>query len=97
MSRRTPGRKGKLTVSVDASALDNQMRVFRSVANMLMVALMVSGGIIGTAIASSSLQDSDSWMARYAELAFFGSLGLATALVVLHTFRFFRRGPDDRR
>ena len=90
-------KKGKLTVSVDTSSLDNQMRVFRSVANMLMVALMVSGGIIGTAIASSSLQDSDSWMARYAELAFFGSLGLATVLVVLHTFRFFRRGPDDRR
>lgn len=90
-------KKGKLTVSVDTSSLDNQMRVFRSIANMLMVALMVSGGIIGTAIAASSLQGSSSWMARYAELAFFGSLALATVLVILYTFRFFRRGPDDRR
>jgi len=89
-------KKGKLTVSVDTSSLDNQMKEVRSIASMLMIALLVSGGIIGSAIAASALEGSASSMARYAQLAFFASLALGVVLVVIYTFRLLRRGPDDR-
>ena len=87
-------KKGKLTVSVDTSSLDSQMGQFRQIAAMMMIALLVAGGIIGSAIAASALQGTGSRMEQYAEVAFFASLGLGVVLVVLYTVRLFRGGPD---
>jgi hypothetical protein len=89
-------KKGKLTVSVDTSSLDTQMSELRSIASMMVVALLVAGGIIGSAIAASSLQGTGSKMEEYSQVAFFASLALGAVLVVMYTVRLFRRGPKDR-
>ncbi len=90
-------KKGKLTVSVDTSSLDSQMGQFREIASMMMIALLVAGGIIGSAIAASALAGSGSRMEEYAQWGFFGSLFLGAGLVVIYTVRLFRGGGDRRR
>jgi hypothetical protein len=89
-------KKGKLTVTVDTSSLDSQMGQFRQIASMMMIALLVAGGIIGSAIAASALEGSGSRMEEYAQWGFFGSLILGAVLVVIYTVRLFRGGGDDR-
>ena len=90
-------KKGKLTLAVDTSSLDRQMEEIRSIASMVMIALLLAGGIIGSAIAASALAGSGSEMERYAQFGFFGSLVLAAVLLVVYSVRLFRRGPDGRR
>jgi ubiquinone biosynthesis protein len=84
-------KKGRITVTVDTSSLNEQMGLLRRIASMLVVALLVAGGIIGSAIAASALKGSGSAMEKYAQWGFFGSLILGAALVVLFTIRAFRR------
>lgn len=83
-------KKGKFTVALDTSALDAQLGQFRDIATMLVVALLVSGSVIGSAIAATALRGSGSRMEQYAEWAFFGSLILGTVLLVIYTLRLFR-------
>jgi ubiquinone biosynthesis protein len=90
-------KKGKVTVSVDTSQLSTQMEQLRSVASMLMVALLVAGGIIGSAIAASALAGTGTAVERYAQWAFFGSLFLGAALVIIFTIRMFRADRSGRR
>jgi ubiquinone biosynthesis protein len=87
-------KKGKLTVSVDTSSLDSQMAAARGIAVMFTVAMLISGGIIGSAIAASALRGTGTAMERYAVWAFFGSLFLGFALLVIYTVQLFR---GDRR
>ncbi len=87
-------KKGKLTVYLDTSSLDRQMSAARQIATMMMIALLVAGGIIGSAIAATAVSGSGSAMERYAQAAFFGSLGLGATLLVIYTVRLFR---NDRR
>ncbi|HEX6888720.1 MAG TPA: AarF/ABC1/UbiB kinase family protein [Candidatus Nanopelagicales bacterium] len=87
-------KKGKLTVSVDTSSLDSQMAALRGIAVMFTVAMLIAGGIIGSAIAASALRGTDSVLARYATWAFFGSLALGFVLLVIYTVQLFR---GDRR
>jgi ubiquinone biosynthesis protein len=90
-------KKGKLTVSVDTSALDSQVEGLRAIAAMVMIALLVAGGIIGSAIAATALAGTGSAMERYAQWAFFGTLGLGAVLVVIYTVRLFRGERSGRR
>ncbi len=83
-------KKGKLTVHIDTSSLDNQMQAARAIAAMMMVALLVAGGIIGSAIAATALRGSGSKMELYAQWGFFGSLILGATLLVIFTVRIFR-------
>ncbi len=89
-------KKGKLTVSVDTSSLDSQMDDIRSIASMMMIALLVSGGIIGSAIAATALAGTGSAMETYSQWGFFGSLALGAVLLVIYTVRLFR-GDRSRR
>jgi ubiquinone biosynthesis protein len=89
-------KKGKVTVAVDTSSLDAQMQEARSIISMVMIALLVAGGIIGSAIAASSLQGSGSRMEQYSEWGFFASLALGAVLVVTYTVRLLRGGPGHR-
>jgi ubiquinone biosynthesis protein len=89
-------KKGKLTVTVDTTSLNEQMGLLRTIAAMLVVALLVSGGIVGSAIAATALEGSDSAMQKYAQWGFFGSLILGAVLVVIFTVRVFR-GEGGRR
>jgi hypothetical protein len=72
------------------------MNEARSIVSMMMIALLVAGGIIGSAIAASALQGSGSKIEQYATLAFFGSLALGAVLVVIYTIRLFRGGSGVR-
>jgi ubiquinone biosynthesis protein len=90
-------KKGKLTVSVDTSQLSTQMEQLRSVVSMMMVALLVAGGIIGSAIAASAMEGSGTAMERYAQWAFFGSLFLGIGLVIVYTVRMVRSDRAGRR
>lgn len=90
-------KKGKLTVYIDTSSLDKQMSAVRSIASMVMVALLVCGGIIGSAIAATALTGSDSKMEQYAQWGFFGSLILGAVLLVIYTVRLFQGDRDGSR
>ncbi len=87
-------KKGKLTVYLDTSSLDRQMSTARQIATMMMIALLVAGGIIGSAIAATTLSGTGSAMEKYAQWGFFGSLALGATLLVIYTARLFR---NDRR
>jgi ubiquinone biosynthesis protein len=90
-------KKGKLTVAVDTSSLDKQMVEIRAITSMVMIAVLVAGGIIGSAIAASALAGTGSRIELYAQVGFFSSLVLGALLVVVFTVRLFRRPPEHRR
>jgi len=90
-------KKGKLTVTVDTSSLNEQMGLLKRIAAMFVVAMLVAGGIIGSAIAASALEGSGTALERYAQWGFFGSLVLGAVLVVIFTVRTFRSDDRDRR
>jgi len=77
-------KRGKFTLFLDTSSLDKQVDTLRSIASMLLVALLVAGGMIGGALASSALRSSGATQAaRVAEWVFFASVGLAVVLVLV--------------
>lgn len=84
-------KKGRLTVAVDTSSLDSQMSTLRSIASMLMIALILGGGMIGSAIAATALIGTGSVMGAYAQVAFFGCLALGVVLLVVYTIQLFKR------
>ena len=94
MSWNNQFKKGRLTVTLDTSSLNEQMGLLKRIAAMLVVALLVAGGIIGSAIAASTLSGSGSAMEKYAQWGFFGSLILGGVMVVVFTIRTFR--SEDR-
>ncbi len=82
-------KKGKFTVVVDTTQLDSQMDQIRSITSMLVIALLVCGGIIGTAIAATAFAGTA--MERYATIGFFSSLAVGAVLLVVYLARLFRR------
>ena len=95
LSWRDQLKKGKLTVYVDTSQLDQQVEGARGIAQMLVVAVLVAGAIIGSAIAANVFAGSDNRNVRIAiEIGFFGSLALAAVLVIMFLRRLSR---GDRR
>jgi ubiquinone biosynthesis protein len=82
-------KKGKFTVVVDTTQLDGQMDQIRSITSMLVIALLVCGGIIGSAIAATAYAGTA--MERYATVGFFGSLAVGAVLLVVYLARLFRR------
>jgi hypothetical protein len=95
LSWRDQLKKGRLTVYVDTSQLDNQVESMRGIAQMLVVAVLVTGAIIGSAIAANVFAASGSHNVRLAiEIGFFGSLALAAVLVITFLRRMSR---SDRR
>ena len=84
-------KKGKLTVHVDTSQLNEQMEQVRSITSMVVVALLVSGAIIGTAIGATAFAGGE--LERYASIAFFASLTIGAVLLVVYIARLFRKRP----
>jgi len=84
LSWRDQVKRGKFTLFLDTSSLDKQVDTLRSIASMLLVALLVAGGMIGGALASSALRASGAAQAaKIAEWVFFASVGLAVVLVLV--------------
>ena len=66
------------------------MDEIRSITSMVMIALLVCGGIIGSAIAATAFAGTS--MERYGTVGFFASLALGAVLVVLYLGRLLRGG-----
>ena len=84
-------KKGRLTVTVDTSQLNEQMAEVRSITSMLVVALLVCGGIIGSAIAATAFTGTG--MEQYATFGFFASLVIGGILLVVYLTRLFHKRP----
>jgi len=77
-------KRGKFTLYLDTSSLNKQVDTLRSIASLLLVGLLVAGGMIGGAVASSALrQGGATTAADAAEWVFFSSVGLAVILVFM--------------
>ena len=91
LSWRDQVKKGRITVYVDTSGLDRQMATVRSLVSMVVVAVLVAGALVGSAIASSVFGEAEDPRVRFATQAgFFASLGVAAVLVVIYLVRLAR-------
>ncbi|MGB9375262.1 MAG: AarF/UbiB family protein [Jiangellales bacterium] len=85
-------KRGKLTVYVDTSSLDSQMNQARQLTSMIVVAVLVAGGLIGSALASQVFADApDERLVAASQIGFFGFLSVAAVLVVVLLTRSIRR------
>jgi len=85
-------KRGKLTVYVDTSSLDSQMNQARQLTSMIVVAVLVAGGLIGSALASQVFADApDQRLVAASQIGFFGFLTVAAVLVVVLLTRSVRR------
>ena len=81
----------QFTLYLDTSSLERQVDTLRSITSMILVALLVAGGMIGGALASSSLHQAGATQAaNLAEWVFFASVGLAVVLVLVFLARMVR-------
>ncbi len=98
MSWRDQVKKGKFTLYLDTTSLNQQVDTLRSIAAMLVVALLVAGGMIGGAIASNVFNSQGSERAAtYAGWVFFASVGVGVVLVLVFLVRMVRDLRGRRR
>ena len=96
LSWRDQLKSGRLTVYVDTSALDRQMEAARSITSMIVVAVLVAGSLVGSAVASSVFTAEDNQrLADASNFAYVASLGVAAVLVANYLWRLIR--PRRRR
>lgn len=89
-------KKGKITVAVDTSSLDSQVRKIQSLTSLIVVAVVVAGGIIGSAIAATALQsDADSQMRKWAYLTFFASIAVGFVVVITQLVKSWRSDREE--
>lgn len=97
LSWRDQVKKGRVTVYIDSSDLDRQMASVRSLVSMVVVAVLVAGALVGSAIASSVFGDAEDPRVRFATQAgFFASLGVAVVLVAVYLVRLARGDGASR-
>jgi predicted unusual protein kinase regulating ubiquinone biosynthesis (AarF/ABC1/UbiB family) len=84
-------KKGKLTVYLDTTSLNQQTHELRGIVSMVVVAVLVAGALVGSAIASQVFSDAANDRLRVAsEVGYFGSLAVAAVLVVVFLWRLVR-------
>ncbi len=87
-------KSGRLTVYVDTSALDRQMEAARSITSMVVVAVLVAGALVGSAVASSVFTSEDNQrLADASNFAYGASLVVAAVLVANYLWRLVRPRP----
>jgi hypothetical protein len=90
LSWRDQLKRGKFTLFLDTSSLNRQVDTLRTIAAMLVVALLVAGGMIGGAVASAALAAGGATgAANAAQWVFFASVGVAVVLVLVFLGRVF--------
>lgn len=90
-------KKGKVTVYLDTSSLDRQTSELRTITATVMVAVLVAGGLVGTALASQVFaQAADDRLRIASQVGFVAFLGIAALLVVVFLGRLVR-APRRRR
>ena len=81
-------KRGKITVYLDTTSLDKQTSELRRIAAMMVVAVLVAGALVGSAIASQVFsRAADERLRMLSEVGYFASLGVAAVLVVLFLWR----------
>jgi ubiquinone biosynthesis protein len=85
-------KKGKLTVYLDTTSLDRQTSELRGIASMVVVAVLVAGALVGSAIASQVFDEAaDVRLQTASQVGYVASLAIAAVLVVVFLWRLFRR------
>jgi ubiquinone biosynthesis protein len=85
-------KKGKLTVYLDTSSLDRQTAELRSITSTIVIAVLVAGGLVGTALASQVFADAeDERLTIASQAGFVAFLAVAAVLVVVFLARLVRR------
>jgi ubiquinone biosynthesis protein len=92
LSWRNQLKKGRLTVYVDTTSLDRQTAQLRTIATMIIIAVLVAGALVGSAIASQVFaQAQDERLRTASQWGYFGSLAVAAILVVILLVQLIRR------
>lgn len=91
-------KKGRLEVYVNTESLNSQMETVKSITQSLIVALLVAGGLIGSAIVTTIGRSSGlpSNVVDIGTIGFVVSLGVAVVLSLVFLVRAFRRPRADR-
>ncbi len=98
LSWRDQLKRGKFTLFLDTSSLDRQVSSLRSIASMIVVAVLVAGGMIGSAIAATVFDSTgNDTLTDAANIGFFASLAIAAVLVVIFLRRLIREDKADRK
>ncbi len=89
-------RKGRLEVYVDTSGLEQQMETVRSTTRILTIGVIISGVVIGSAIAASITQSTDiaGFLSDFA-LVFYTAAAIAAAIIVLVLVLRWRRAEKE--
>jgi TRAP-type C4-dicarboxylate transport system permease small subunit len=78
-------------VYVDTSSLDRQMEAARSITSMVVVAVLVAGALVGSAVASSVFENSgNERLVLASNFAYVASLVVAALLVMVYLVRMVR-------
>jgi ubiquinone biosynthesis protein len=77
-------KRGKFTLYLDTTSLETQVAGLRSIAQLVVVALLVGGAMIGSAFAASAFAQSpgNAAFARWSAIGFFISLVVGAVLVI---------------
>jgi ubiquinone biosynthesis protein len=88
LSWRDQVKSGRITVHVDTSSLDRQMEAARSITSMVVIAVLVAGALVGSAVASSVFEGSgNARLVAVSNYAYVGALAVAAVLVVVYLVR----------
>jgi ubiquinone biosynthesis protein len=91
LSWREQVKSGRITVHVDTSSLDRQMEAARSITSMIVIAVLVAGALVGSAVASSVFEGAgNERLVVISNYAYVGELAVAAALVVVYLVRLVR-------
>jgi ubiquinone biosynthesis protein len=91
LSWRDQIKRGKFTLYLDTSSLDNQVYSLRTMVSTVVVALLVAGGMIGSAIAATVFDKTGNpALTNAANAGFFASLAIAAVLVFIFLARMIR-------
>jgi ubiquinone biosynthesis protein len=98
LSWRDQLKRGKFTLFLDTSSLDQQVSSLRSIASMVVVAVLVAGGMIGSAIAATVFDSTgNDALTDAANIGFFASLAIAAVLVAIFLRRLIKEDQAERK
>ena len=89
--------KGRFVVEIDTSDLTNEIRRTRPLARMAIVGILITGMIIGSAIAagvSTLYGDSDSFITRLTLIAYIFSIVVGIGALTILVWRLWRGGEE---
>ncbi len=93
-------KRGKISLYLDTSSLDRQIGRLRAISDVIVLALLLAGALIGSSIATGVLSQPGSGnpvAAQWAQYAFFGSVILSAVLILVFLTRMISDTRRERR